>query len=359
MKIPIGILLLALTGPSHFAAGVSYRFEAGEPLAYKLQLTATNETVVDSRYFATTGQTEKKGSASFSLNYQFMPILQDEKGVWKIRLVLDQAGHVIREGGETKEKTYHRDAFPTYQVSASEIMKINLAQYSIGKQVFNDDTNATSQLKPHGAEDLFDQPILAWLSPNGILENFEDRTEMHQLMPGVDLKECLKVILPSLPPDDLKAGSTWSRDVPLGFPETPLHPVEPMKLTLRFAVETVEKIEGRDCARMTVHGKFARAGLSVPIRHEIIKYLRWTFSIGRIEDSVDGEFVFDLERGTLRSSAIETAYSYSTFAVRKEDRGRGRIESQSIIRSRLVNTLVPPAPPPVATSSVSKTDLAK
>ncbi|MBI3417692.1 MAG: hypothetical protein HY043_20560 [Verrucomicrobia bacterium] len=323
-----------------------YRFQEGEPLSYKLELTVTNQSVIESQLITGSDRSQRESALTFGINYQLMPIAQSEDGSWKLRVALDQIEQTVNHDGEIKRKKFDRADLRRHQISASEILKLNLLDSVLRRQTSEEVTStAPGQAVPapvHDAEDLFEQPILAWLAQDGTLKDFEDRSELQQVMPGINLRECIKLVIPPLPVPEIKAGVTWMREIPVDLPAEPLSGEKPeaMNLQLIYTVQKMEKIAGESCARIAVQGHFVSKSLSIPIRREEIKYLIWTVSISKIEDHIEGEFVYSLDQKLVRSSDLTSIYSYSTSAGRKTDNYRGKILSDNVVRTRLSGRLV-------------------
>jgi len=318
----LGVLFFYSTGVFSAVAEdtARYRFEEGEPLTYKTEVGVTNESLVATRFYDQSDKSRHNESLALTMNYQLMPIVQQGDGLWKMRLLLNQVEQIVNRDGYVQKKTLDRAAL---QATSSKPGLIPAREV-------------------HGPEDLFDEPLLVWIKSNGILQKFEDRTELQQVIPGINLKECIELVLPPLLVSDLQEGTQWTRDVPVDLPATPIegHQPEPMTLKLDYAVRKIESIDGRRCARIALKGRFVRDGLSIPIRQEEMKYLIWTTSITRVADQVEGEFIFDLSKRTMRTSEITSVYNYATLAGRKQDKYRGRITSENEIRTRLVSRLV-------------------
>lgn len=328
-----------------------YRFQEGEPLAYKMKVDVTNYTLADSHFFDQSEKSRHNESLALTVDYELMPIAQKENGLWKVRLLLNRVEQTVNRDGDIKQKTLDREALRDHEISGSAIMKMGMRNYSPRPDdaALNTTGPTPDQMlgrEIHTAEDLFDEPLLVWIKPNGFLQKFEDRTELQQVMPGIDLKECIELALPPLLTSELKEGTQWSREVPVDLPAPPLdgHQPEPMTLKLCYTVRKTEKINGTRCARIALSGRFARDGLSIPVRKEEMKYLIWTTSITRLADQVEGEFIYDLEQKVMRTSEINSTYNYTTLAGRKEDKHRGRITSDNTIRTRLVSRLVTSSP---------------
>ncbi len=327
-----------------------YRFEEGEPLAYQIKVGVTNDIIADSHFYDQSEKSRHNESLALIVDYQLMPIAQTEGGVWKVRLVLNQVEQTVNRDGDVKQKTFDREALRRHQISGSALMKMNRWDFSprfdASEEAARPKPGQTPPREIHSAEDLVDEPMLVWIQSNGTLKKFEDRTELQQIMPGFDLRECIELVLPPLLASDLKEGTEWTRELPVDLPEPPLseHPPEPMTLKLCYAVRKTEMINGMHCARIALNGRFARDGLSIPIRKEEIKYLIWTTSITKLADQVDWEFIYDLDQKVMRTSEVNSTYKYTTLAGRKEDKHRGRITSDNTIRTRLVSRLMTASP---------------
>lgn len=341
---------------SSFGGGVEqYRFEAGEPLAYHMELLVTNQTSTVAEHFERAGSSARQSDVALNCDYQLMPIAKEERGAWKVRVVLDQARHTQQRDGETTAKNFSRSDLARSQINASQILKLDMMEYLVSREVARlsegAETNQSKPLELHDSAKLFEEPILAWFAPNGELQNFQYRTELQQVMPGFNLKECLELATPVLPAFALGTGVSWTREVPVDLPVTPLADARPapMKSELTYVVRGSATVDGKRCWRIGVQGKFARDGLTIPIAKEEIYYLVWTVSISKIADEVEGEFVYDSETGVIRSATVLSTYRYTTVAGRKVDNSRGRITTENTIQTRLLNRLVssvaiPPAP---------------
>src|SRR5437867_2625932 len=344
----IGVLFFYSTGVFSAVAEDTdwYRFEEGEPLTYKMEVGVTNETLIATHFYDQSDKSRHNESLALTMDYQLMPIVQQGDGLWKMRLLLNQLEQIVNRDGDVQKKTLDRAALRDREISGSALMKKTIQDHSSRLGAPEEATSSKPGLIParevHSPEDLFDEPLLVWIKSNGILQKFEDRTELQQVIPGINLKECIELVLPPLLVSDLQEGTQWTRDVPVDLPATPIEgdQPEPMRLKLDYAVRKIESIDGRRCARIALKGRFVRDGLSIPIRQEEMKYLIWTTSITRVADQVEGEFIFDLSKRTMRTSEITSVYNYATLAGRKQDKYRGRITSENEIRTRLVSRLV-------------------
>lgn len=281
--------------------------------------------------------------AEIDVRYELMPIAQQDDGAWKIRLVLHRLEQLTCRDGERKQTHLARADHPTGGVDPYEVMKMSFKDYA--KYRSSDESTNPPPPPPHFAEDLLAEPLLLKLAPDGVLQSFEDRPEFEQIAPGVKFKECLALVLPVLPGEELRPATAWTRTVPVDLPARPLNhgEVAPMALRLNYRVETIETVAGRRCARIRVNGHFAQDDLAIPIHQEVYRYLVWTKSVVRIEDELEGEFLFDLENHSMRRSSLRSVYQYSTISGRKEDRsGSGRVPAG---RSPLRETRPKPGKP--------------
>ena len=334
---------------------LEYRFEEGEPLAYQLRMTIQSETVFATSLVQRSDRSTAKEEVGFTMDYQLMPIALAEDGCWKIRLVLDQVSQTTDRDGEVKKNVFDRSDLRRHQISSSEVLRVKINPLGYLKSQPEEATatgDKNSTAPPPASDDLFDRPILVWISSQGALQRFEDRTELQQVMPGVNLQKCIELALPTLAPDGTQEGSTWEKEIPVDLPATPLErpSLSPMILKCVFTALKIEKVNGKRCARISLNGHFVRDGLSIPIRKEVIKYLVWTTSVTRIDDEIHGTFFFDLDEKRLRSSELSSTYSFSTVAGRKEDDLRGQIRTENRIRMTLVNQIAPTPATPTATS---------
>ena len=355
--IVIGCASLAISSFGERSA--QYRFEEGEPLAYHTDLLATNQTSTVAEHFQRAGKSARQSDVALSFDYQLMPIAREERGVWKMRVVLDQAQYAEHRDGETKTKNFSRSELAGFQINASQLLKLDLTEYMVGRAVARmsegAQTNQSAPVELHDPANLFEEPILAWFAPNGELKSVQYRKELQHVMPGFDLKECLQLATPVLPAFALETGVSWTREVTVDLPATPLPDARPapMKSKLTYVVRGSATVDGKRCLRIGIQGKFSRDGLTIPIAKEEIYYLLWTVSISKITDEVEGEFVYDLDAGVIRSASVLSTYRFTTVAGRKADNYRGRITTENTIQTRLLNKLVSPAAIPPATGGES------
>jgi hypothetical protein len=308
-----------------------YHYEAGKALPYKMQLTVSNRTLTEARFYGTDEDSQQAGHVQLSLEYQLMPLLQTENGEWKIRIVFDRAEQLLNRDGEIKKTSLNREALKGPRIDPHEIMKLSFKDSWSRSVPLEGDTNAAPAralaMQLPVKEELIDNPVLAWITSDGKVSKFEDRSEIQLVMPGVNFKECLELVLPPLPAAPVQEATAWTREVPVDLPGTPLKgaKVPPMTCKLSYAIKKTEDFDGKKCVRIALHGRFVQEGLSIPIRQEEMNYLIWTTFVSRIEDEVAGEYLFDLEQGILRSSEVRSTYRYQTFSGRKAESYRGRI----------------------------------
>ena len=336
-----------------------YRFEAGEPLTYKLRMAVSNDTSADAQLFDLADKSGNRGRTELEMDYQLMPISQREDGLWKVRLVLSNLRQMTDRDGITSTNTLDREALRRQQFDVSELMKVK-AMEGLGRRRFDDDTNNATppQLQvalAHTPEDLLYKPILLWIAPEGTVRSLEERAELQQIMGGLNLKECLDLTMPPLLGANLLEGTAWTREVPVDLPTPPLarHEAKPMILKLEYKVESIEKFEGRPCARIRVAGHFAEDKLRIPINEEEKNYLIWTTFITAITDHLEGEFFFDLEQGVVKSSDLKSRYTYSTLRGRKVDNYKYRVLTKNAVDTRITSRLIPE---PIEVLPVSSAD---
>ena len=277
-RVIVGIVIgcASLTFSSFGGGAAQYRFEEGEPLAYHTDLLVTNHTSATAEHFERAGNSARQSDVALSFDYQLMPIAKDERGAWKVRVVLDRARHTQHRDGETKAKDFSRSELASSQVNASQILKVDLmedmASRAAARMRAEAQTNQSTVVELHDPDDLFAEPILAWFAPDGQLQNFQYRTELQQVMPGFNLKECLQLATPVLPALALETGVSWTREVSVDLPATPLvdAPLAPMKSKLTYVVCGSATVDGKRCLRIGVQGKFSRDGLTIPIAKEEI-----------------------------------------------------------------------------------------
>src|SRR5438552_3592116 len=80
-----------------------YRFDEGEPLAYKMEVGVTYETLANAHFYDQSDKSEHNESLALTVDYHLMPIAQTEGGVWKVRLVLNQVEQTIKRDGDVKQ----------------------------------------------------------------------------------------------------------------------------------------------------------------------------------------------------------------------------------------------------------------
>jgi len=367
--------------PSYAGEVERYRFEEGEPLTYKTIVTVVADAGKESKYFEHLSKSKDKTNVRFELDYELMPIAHEQW--WKVRLVLDQVKRTTDRGGKVETSVFDRAQLKSQRLSVGDMLNLNVWELGLDTVGEDEDEQPAEPAKGSGSgaaiektekvrvpEDLFDRPILAWFASDGTLHGFEDRTEVQEIMEGLNLKECIKLLMPPLPGRELKAGVTWTREEEVDLPEPPLkgEKYEPLKLQLTYTVKSVERVGASRCARIAVHGRFARDGLSIPIGEERWKYLTWTTSITKLEDRTDGEFVYDLEQKTMRSSSVSNTYHYSTMSARKIDNYRGKVLTDTSVQAQVRSTLIEPEQmgaadgrdkPAVANANTAASDLSE
>jgi hypothetical protein len=336
-----------------------YRFEEGEPLTYKTRVTIVVDTARESKYFEHFGKSNGKTNVSFDLDYQLLPIAHEQW--WKVRLVLDQVNRTIDRDGKVETATFDRAKLKSQQLSAGDMLNLDVWGLGLDTEQKADDEQEQTTAVPKSSppttkidktekvrvpEDLFDQPILTWFASDGTLEKFENRAELEEIMEGLDLKECIKLLIPPLPNEELKVGVSWTRQEDVDLPEPPLKGQNYERPTwqLTYTVKSIEHVGESMCARIAVRGTFAREGLWIPIAQQTRKYLIWTTMITKLQDQIDGEFVYDLEQKVMRASTVKNTYRYSTVEARKADNYRGQILTDTNLQTRITSALVETAP---------------
>jgi hypothetical protein len=343
--------------PSYAGEVEQYRFEEGEPLAYKTIVTVVADAGKESKYFEHLSKFKDKTNVRFELDYELLPIAHEHW--WKVRLVLDQVKRTIDRGGKLETSVFDRAKLKSQGLSTVDMLNLNIWELDLASEPNTEDESQQAAEpdkspsrgakndkaeKVSGPEDLFDRPILTWFAPDGTLQGFEDRTETQEIMEGLNLKECIKLLIPPLPSNELKPGVSWIREEEVDLPEPPLkgQKYEPLKLQLTYTVKSVERVGASRCARIAVHGRFARDGLWIPINEEKWKYLVWTTFITKLEDRTDGEFVYDLEQKIMRASSVSNTYHYSTMSARKIDNYRGKVLTDTSVQAQVRSTLIEP-----------------
>jgi hypothetical protein len=335
-----------------------YRFEEGEPLTYKTTVNVVVDSARESKYFEHLSKSNAKTNVTFDLAYQLLPIAREQW--WKVRLVLDEVKRTIRRGGDVQTAVLDRAKLKSRRLTTGDMLNINVWELDLPSEP-NGESESEYAAKPaqsqwQGAkidkaekvsvpEDLFDRPILTWFASDGTLQGFEDRTEAQEIMEGLNLKECIKLLITPLPSKELKPGVSWTREEDVDLPEPPLkgEKYEPLKLELLYAVKSTERAGESRCARIAVHGRFSRDGLWIPIGQEKRKYLIWTTYVTKLENCIDGELVYDLEQKLMRASSVSNVYHYSTTEARKVDNYRGKVLMDTRVQARITSALVEPS----------------
>jgi hypothetical protein len=335
-----------------------YRFEEGEPLTYKTTVAVVVDSARESKYFEHFSKSNAKTNITFDLDYQLLPIAQEQW--WKVRLVLDQVKRTISRGREVETAVLNRAKLKSRRLTTGDMLNLNVWGLDLPSEPNSEDESehapepAESQRqgariekaqKVRTAEDLFDRPILTWFAPDGTLQGFEDRTEAQEIMEGLNLKECIKLLIAPLPSKELKPGVSWTREEEVELPEPALNgeKSEPLKLQLIYTIKSIGRVDESSCARITVHGRFARDGLWIPIGQEKRKYLIWTTYVTKLEDHIDGELLYDLEQKLMRASSVSNFYHYSTTEARKVDNYRGKVLLDTSVQVRITSALAEPA----------------
>jgi hypothetical protein len=341
--------------PSYAGELERYRFEEGEPLTYKTTLTVVVDSARESKYFEHFSKSNAKTNVRFDLDYQLLPIAHEQW--WKVRLVLDQVKRTINRGGEVETAVLDRAKLKSRRMTNSDMMNLNIWELDLGNETKSEDESEYvaepiknprpgakiyKAKKARDPEDLFDRPILTWFASDGTLQGFEDRTEAEEIMEGLNLKECIKLLIAPLPSKELKAGLSWAREEEVDLPEPPLkgEKYEQPKWEVAYKIKSIERVGENRCARIAVHGRFARDGLWIPIAQETRKYLVWKTMVTKLEDTIDGELLYDLDQKVMRASTVKNTYQYSTCEARKVDNYRGKILEDTSVEARMTSTLV-------------------
>jgi hypothetical protein len=332
-----------------------YSFQEGEPLTYQTKIAIVVDSARESKYFEHFTKSNAKTNVTFDLDYQLLPIAHEQW--WKVRLVLDQVKRTIGRGGEVETAVLDRAKLKSRRVSIGDMLNMNIWELGLSTEARGKDepeqpaepakgpsAKIDKAQKASAPEDLFDDPILTWFASDGTLEGFEDRTEAQEIMEGLNLKECIKLLIPPLPSKELKAGVSWTREEEVELPEPPLEgeKYEPLKLQLIYTIKNIERVGKSMCARIAVHGRFVRDGLWIPIAREKRKYLIWTTFVTKLEDRIDGELVYDLDQKVMRASSVNNAYHYSNTDARKTDNYRGKVIMDTSVQAQVTSALVEP-----------------
>jgi hypothetical protein len=335
-----------------------YRFEEGEPLTYKTTVNVVVDSARESKYFEHLSKSNAKTNVTFDLDYQLLPIAHEQW--WKVRLVLDQVKRTISRGREVETAVLDRAKLNSRRLTTGDMLNQNVWELDLpGESSSEDESEYTAEPiksqwqgakinkaeKVSVPEDLFDRPILTWFASDGTLQGFEDRTEAQEIMEGLNLKECIKLLITPLPSKELKRGISWKRDEEVDLPEPPLkgEKYEPLKLELIYTIKSIEQVRDSRCARIAVRGRFARDGLWIPIGQEKRKYLIWTTYVTKLEECIDGELVYDLEQKVMRASSVSNVYHYSTTEARKVDNYRGKVLMDTHVQARITSAFAAPS----------------
>jgi hypothetical protein len=332
-----------------------YRFQEGEPLTYKTHVAVVVDSAGESKYFEHFSKSHDKTKFTFDLDYQLLPIAHEQW--WKVRFVLDQVKRTIDRDGDVETAMFDRAKLKSQRLSAADMLNLNVWELgfrtegkSEDKQEYSAEPAKASSPsaktdkteKARCPEDLFDRPILTWFASDGTLQGFEDRTELQEIMEGLDLKECIRLLIPPLPSEDLKPGVSWSRNEAVDLPEPPLkgEEYEQPKWDVTYRIKSVDRVGDRLCARIALRGRFARDGLWIPIAQETRKYLVWKTMITKLEESIEGELLYDIDQKVMRASTVKNTYNYSTVEARKVDNYRGKILMDTRVQTQMTSALV-------------------
>jgi hypothetical protein len=345
--------------PTYAGEVERYRFQEGEPLTYKTHVAVVVDSARESKYFEHFSKSHGKTKVTFDLDYQLLPIAHEQW--WKVRLVLDQVKRTIDRDGSVETATFDRDKLKSLGLSAGDMLNQNVWELGLSSEGQSEDepehlaepaksSSPTAKIdateKVRVPEDLFDRPILTWFAADGTLQGFEDRTELQEITEGLDLKECIKLLIPPLPSEHLKPGVSWSRNEPVDLPEPPLkgEKYEPPKWDVTYTIKSVDRIGDSLCARIALRGRFARDGLWIPIAQEIRKYLVWKTMITKLEESIEGELLYDIDQKVTRASTVKNTYNYSTVQARKVDNYRGKILMNTSMQAQVTSALIEQTP---------------
>jgi hypothetical protein len=332
-----------------------YGFQEGEPLTYKTHVAVVVDSARESKYFEHLSKSHGKTTVTFDLDYRLLPIAHEQW--WKVRLVLDQVKRTIGRDGDVETAIFDRTKLKSQRLSAGDMLNLNVWELGLSTEGKSEDEQEHSAGQAKGSspsartdkaekvrvpEDVFDRPILTWFASDGTLQGFEDRTELQEIIEGLDLKECIKLLIAPLPSEDLKPGVSWSRNELVDLPEPPLkgEKYEQPKWDVTYTIKSVERVGDRLCARIAVRGRFARDGLWIPIAQETRKYLVWTTMVTKLEDTIDGELLYDLDQKVMRASTVKNTYKYSTCEARTVDNYRGKILEDTSVEARITSALV-------------------
>lgn len=344
--------VLLSASPIYANQFAGYQFQEGEPLAYKMDVDVTTETSVDKQWVDRSDKTSYKKEINMGVDCRLMPISQSKDGTWKIRLVLDKTEQQNRTGGNIKKISFDRKAL-TRLFNGSKIANIDFSTSmdeffnQHDKKTESNDVQKPQPPSKSSPEELFDVPILIYITSYGGLNKFEDRAELQQVLPNLNLKDCMNLMLPSLPESGLQMNATWEVNTPVELPENPLggYYAEPMSFTLHHAVKSVENINKQIYAKIGVSGFFKKEGLSIPIHQEEYKHLIWTTFISRLEEKIDGEYLFDLQRNIIHEVNIHSTFVVATYAWRKEDQHRSRTLTENTVHTHFISKCVPSSQP--------------
>src|SRR6266480_6267928 len=125
-----------------------YRFEEGEPLTYKMEVDVTNEILIATHLYDQSDKSRHNESLALTMDYQLMPIVRQEDGLWKMRLLLNQLEQTVNRDGDVQKRTLDRAALRDREISGSALMKKPIQDYSSGLGAPEEATSSKPGLIP-------------------------------------------------------------------------------------------------------------------------------------------------------------------------------------------------------------------
>jgi hypothetical protein len=313
------VVVLAAVAIQAQAAPLRYVFSEGDPLDYELKI-ATQIRTDTTREMGHGAERERHDDQmELIAACRLMPILIESNGVTKLRLVLDRIEQTSVVDGETLRRTFTREGLK--QERNGKVWESTF--FDVGPApVFGGGAEPPQVQTVTGAE-LFDDPIVLHVARTGELREFDDRSLLRKVLPTLDLRRVLELILVPLTEDDSR---TWARDVPVDSPAGNSLP-DTVRQPVRYQ---------RDGAMVRLEGTVRRENLRIPIEQVEDKWLLWTTYLHSVADSLQGEVEF--AGGAIQRAQLQSRYECRLRTERKEDQGRRHKDDTLVSDLRIVFT---------------------
>lgn len=297
--------MMALLGAasSILAAQFRYVFTEGEPLDYQLRVTGQIDSVVTRVLGDKPQSKEHKEKLELTVDCRLVPVVVEADGIAKLRLVVDRIVQNLDQDGDSAVTVLTRAGIQRTQ--GGQVTE--RAYFDVEPEPVFGASAPAANVKTVSASELFDQPILLRVAPDGTWREFDDQSLLRKVLPALDLRRCLELIMVRLPTDERQ---TWSQSVPIDSPGNQKLP-EALQNTISYK---------RDGEKIRLDGAASFDNLQVPIARFEEKWLRWTTYLESVFDSLRGEVEF--EDGVIKRAELQSSYRCRTRTARKEDAGR-------------------------------------